>query len=173
MPSGAVSWPDGWRRRRTSCWTWLPRSTAGRWSPTSPLMSASTLTYAWFIQPYLIEIDFPLPLFGVIWTLLNITVGTSSMFAYKIERRFAQKQTMCFIYISIAVGFILTGCFVSIWALPILFLFYIVRGIATPLLKDYIHVLIDSDVRATVLSLRNMFIRIIFAIIGQIGRAHV
>ena len=134
----------------------------------SSLIGAATLTYAWFIQPYLIEIDFPLPLFGVIWTLLNITVGTSSMFAYKIERRFAQKQTMCFIYISIAVGFILTGCFVSIWALPILFLFYIVRGIATPLLKDYIHVLIDSDVRATVLSLRNMFIRIIFAIIGPL-----
>ncbi|HPR61103.1 MAG TPA: MFS transporter, partial [Prolixibacteraceae bacterium] len=134
----------------------------------SSLIGAATLTYAWFIQPYLIAIDFPLPLFGVIWTLLNLTVGTSSIFAYKIEHRFSQKQTTGFIYIAISLGFIVTAAFVSLWAIPLLFVFYIVRGIATPVLKDYINMLIGSEVRATVLSLRNMFIRIIFAIIGPL-----
>ena len=47
-----------------------------------------------------------------------------------------------------------------------MFLFYIVRGIATPVLKDYINRLCSSDVRATVLSVRNFVIRVIFAIIG-------
>jgi MFS family permease len=134
----------------------------------SSLIGAATLTYAWFIQPYLIEIDFPVPLFGVMWTLLNLTVGTSSFFAYKVEKRFTQKQTTGFIYIAIAIGFIITAFFIQLWAIPVLFLFYIVRGIATPVLKDYIHGLISSEVRATVLSLRNMFIRLIFAITGPI-----
>lgn len=134
----------------------------------SSLIGTATLTYAWFIQPYLQEIDWPLALFGVIWTALNLTVGFSSMMAHRVEHRFSQRQSTGIIFLSVAGGFIFTGLFISVWALPLLFLFYMVRGIATPVLKDYIHLLIDSDVRATVLSLRNMFIRINFAMIGPI-----
>ena len=134
----------------------------------SSLIGAATLTYAWFIQPFLIVAKVPLPLFGVIWTLLNLTVGTTSIFAYKIERRYSQKQTTGFIYIAIAIGFLLSAVYISWWSIPVLFLFYMVRGVATPVLKDYINILIDSEVRATVLSLRNMFIRIIFAITGPL-----
>jgi MFS family permease len=134
----------------------------------SSLIGAATLTYAWFIQPYLIALKLPVATFGIIWTLLNLTVGFSSIFAHRIEKHFTQVQTTGFIVISIASGFILTAAFVSVWAIPLLFLFYLIRGIATPVLKDYINSMIDSDNRATVLSLRNMFIRIIFAITGPI-----
>lgn len=134
----------------------------------SALIGTATLTYAWFIQPFLIEIKLPLPLFGVIWTLLNLTVGTTSIFAHKIESHFTQKQSTLFIFLSISIGFILTALNISVWAIPIIFVFYMVRGIATPVLKDYINGLIESNVRATVLSLRNMFIRVNFAIIGPI-----
>ncbi|MBN2807108.1 MAG: MFS transporter [Prolixibacteraceae bacterium] len=134
----------------------------------SSLIGAATLTYAWFIQPYLIALKLPVATFGIIWTLLNLTVGFSSIFAHRIEKHFTQVQTTGFIVISIALGFMLTAAFVSIWAIPLLFLFYLIRGIATPVLKDYINVMIDSENRATVLSLRNMFIRIIFAITGPI-----
>jgi MFS family permease len=134
----------------------------------SSLIGTATLTYAWFIQPYLIEINLPLPIFGVVWTLLNLTVGTTSIYAHRIESRFTQKQISASIFILISTGFILTATFISVWAIPVLFLFYMVRGIATPVLKDYINLLIESEVRATVLSLRNMFIRINFAIIGPV-----
>ena len=134
----------------------------------SSLIGTATLTYAWFIQPFLIEAKLPVALFGVVWTVLNLTVGTSSIFAHKVESRFSQKQTTAFIFISISLGFIFTSFYISLWAIPLIFLFYIVRGAATPILKDYINTLIDSDVRATVLSLRNMFIRIIFAVIGPL-----
>lgn len=134
----------------------------------SSLIGAATLTYAWFIQPFLIAVNMPVATFGIVWTCLNLTVGFSSIFAHRIEKHFTARQTSRFIIISISLGFILTAIFVNIWAIPLLFLFYIVRGIATPVLKDYINVLIKSENRATVLSLRNMFIRIIFAIIGPI-----
>jgi MFS family permease len=116
----------------------------------------------------LIEIDIPVAFFGVFWTLLNITVGTSSIYAHKVRERFSQKQTTRFIYISIGLGYIITAAFISLWIIPVLFAFYLVRGVATPVLKDYINYLIESEVRATVLSLRNMFIRINFAIIGPV-----
>jgi MFS family permease len=134
----------------------------------SSLIGTATLTFAWFLQPVLIEIDIPVALFGVFWTLLNITVGTSSIYAHKFRERFSQKQTTRFIYISIGLGYIITAAFISLWIIPVLFAFYLVRGVATPVLKDYINYLIESEVRATVLSLRNMFIRINFAIIGPV-----
>lgn len=134
----------------------------------SSLIGTATLSYAWLIQPFLIEAKLPVAFFGVIWTILNITVGISSIFAHKIETQFSQKQNTGFIFLSISMGFIITATHISLWFIPIIFLFYIVRGAATPILKDYINILINSDVRATVLSLRNMFIRIIFAIIGPL-----
>lgn len=134
----------------------------------SALIGTATLTYAWFIQPFLIEADLPLAFFGIVWTVLNLVVGISSIYAHKIEKKYSKKQTTGFIFLSIAMGFIATSSYISLWTIPVIFLFYIVRGIATPVLKDYINILIDSDVRATVLSLRNMFIRINFAVIAPI-----
>ena len=47
--------------------------------------------------------------------------------------------------------------------LAILFVFYIIRGFATPILKGYINQMTFSEMRATVLSIRNFIIRLIFA----------
>jgi sugar phosphate permease len=52
--------------------------------------------------------------------------------------------------------------------IAILFGFYMVRGIATPVLKDRINQHTDSKVRATILSIRNFEIRIIFAAVGPV-----
>ena len=53
-----------------------------------------------------------------------------------------------------------------IWGISVLFLFYLMRGLATPVLKDYINRLAESNTRATVLSVRNFMIRLLFAGIG-------
>ena len=47
-----------------------------------------------------------------------------------------------------------------------LYLFYSVRGYATPLLKGLINNNCDSSTRATVLSIRNLFVRFGFALLG-------
>ena len=49
-----------------------------------------------------------------------------------------------------------------------LYLFYLVRGYATPVLKDYINRITASHIRATVLSVRNFIIRLLFAITGPL-----
>jgi MFS family permease len=132
----------------------------------SSVIGASTLTMAWFVQPYFKLIALPLALFGLMWTLLNLTVGFSSMFADKIENYFKFKKLLIGITIFIPAGFIIISQINTLWGIAVLFIFYYIRGIATPVLKDYINKLCDSDVRATVLSVRNFVIRIIFAILG-------
>jgi len=90
------------------------------------------------------------------------------MYSYRIERLLGQRNTLLLIVILISVGFILTSIEISLAGIAILFGFYMVRGIATPVLKDYINQYTDSKVRATILSIRNFEIRIIFAAVGPI-----
>lgn len=134
----------------------------------SSFTGAATLTYAWFVQPYFQEAGVPVSVFGILWTLLNLSAGVFSMFAYRIERILGNKKTLLLIVIFISLGFILTSLEISLAGIAILFGFYMIRGIATPVLKDQINQYTDSKVRATILSVRNLEIRIIFAAIGPV-----
>lgn len=132
----------------------------------SSVIGCATLTLAWFIQPYLKDLDMEVSTIGVVWTLLNLTVGFVALLAHRVEGYLGKIGTSVFIVIGISSGFILTGWFHSLIGVGVLFFFYFVRGIATPVLKDYINRITESDMRATVLSVRNFIIRICFAAIG-------
>ena len=134
----------------------------------SSFTGAATLTYAWFVQPYFKEAGVPVSFFGILWTMLNLTTGVFSLFAYRIERWMGRKNTLLLIVILLTAGFILTSVVVSLAGIAILFGFYMARGLATPVLKDYINQYTDSKVRATILSVRNLEIRLIFAAVGPI-----
>ncbi len=132
----------------------------------SAIIGTATLTMAWFAQPYFEFVELPLSLFGILWTALNLTVGIAAMIAYRVERRLGARLTVLLLAILIPAGYLALGQLSSIWAISILFFFYIIRGLATPVLKDYIHRLTSSDVRASVLSVRNFIIRICFVLVG-------
>lgn len=132
----------------------------------SSVIGCATLTLAWFIQPYLRDLNLEVSTIGIIWTLLNLTVGFVALWAYRVDEYLGKTGTSIFIVIGISVGFILTGWFNSMIGIGVLFFFYFVRGIATPVLKNYINQITQSEMRATVLSIRNFIIRICFAIIG-------
>ena len=132
----------------------------------SAIIGTATLTMAWFAQPYFEFVELPLSLFGIMWTALNLTVGFAAMVAWRVERRLGASLTVLLLVILVPAGYLALGQLQHIWAISILFLFYIVRGVATPVLKDYIHRLTSSEVRATVLSVRNFIIRICFIIVG-------
>ena len=133
----------------------------------SSIIGAATLTMATLlVQKYFLLIELPLFYFGILWPALNITVGAVALYAYKIERKLKKTNSLILISIFIPLGFIVLSQVIGYWGLLILFVFYVFRGFATPILKDYINQLCNSDVRATVLSVRNFVIRIFFAIIG-------
>lgn len=134
----------------------------------SSFAGASTLTMAWIAQPYFKEANIPVEWFGIVWTLLNITVGIGSAYAFRIERRFGAIWTTTGFTILLSMSYFLLGLKVWLPGLAVLFVFYIARGVATPTLKDYLNRITESNVRATVLSVRNFTIRIIFAIMGPI-----
>jgi MFS family permease len=134
----------------------------------SAVTGTATLTFAWLVQPFFKAIDLPVEMFGIFWTALNLAVGVSSVFAHKVELFLGKRNSLLVIVILIVAGYFLSGIAISYWGIAFLFLFYLVRGLATPILKNYINQYTESEVRATMLSVRNFIIRITFAVIGPL-----
>ena len=84
------------------------------------------------------EVGNPDSYYGVIWTVLNLTVGLSALYSDQVERYFGMRKSNTFILLIIVGGYISLAYNLTYWGLAILFIFYIVRGFATPILKGYI-----------------------------------
>ncbi len=134
----------------------------------SAVTGTATLTFAWLVQPFFKAIDLPVEMFGIFWTALNLTVGISSVFAHRVEIFLGKRYTLLVIILFLSVGYFLAGIAITFWGIAFMFLFYLVRGLATPILKNYINQYTESEVRATMLSVRNFIIRITFAVIGPL-----
>jgi MFS family permease len=134
----------------------------------SSVIGFSSLSMAWFAQIFFFEINLRDQLYGVLWAALNLTVGIGSLLAFRIKSNRIHSGIWALILFCTAGGFMLCGLFVSYWSLIVLFIFYLVRGVSSPLMKDYLNQLTDSSVRATILSIRSFIIRIMYAILGPI-----
>lgn len=134
----------------------------------SSIIGSATLSMAWVYPLYLKEIGFREIYIGTSSTVLNLVVGLTTLVAYKIEQKLRPKTTVVGITIVITGAFIIAGWLHSAWVLPLLLVFYFSRGIATPVLKDYINRITPSDIRATVLSIRSLIIRAYFAVLAPL-----
>ena len=123
---------------------------------------------AWIYPVYLSKLNFKEIHIGFSSTVLNLTVGLTTLYAYKIEQRLQPRITILTFTLVITSMFIALGFTHAAWAILLLWLFYISRGVASPVLKDYINRITSSDMRATVLSLRSLFIRANFAILAPL-----
>lgn len=139
----------------------------------SSLVSASTLTMVWFIQPYLLATKVPVELFGFVWAGLMMVAAFFSWHARRIERSLGRRGSFVLLIMLPVIGYGLTSISFHIWSPVFLVCFYIARGILDPVLSAYINGMITSDVRATVLSVKNIFGRLIFVVVGPaVGRVN-
>lgn len=132
----------------------------------SAVTGASTLTMAWFAQPYFIQAGLTVSWFGVAWAILNLSVGITAIYAWKIEARLGAPATVILFTLALLGGYFGLAFFNPAVGLCLLLLFYLARGLATPTLRTYINRITTSDIRATVLSVRNFVIRLLFAVLG-------
>ena len=123
---------------------------------------------AWTIQTYFVIQDFSEIQTTTIWVLLNLTVALSSLFSNKLEKIFGIKPMILMIVILVPFGYFALGIPSLVVSLLFAFLFYFVRGYATPVLKELIQNYCDTEIRATVLSVRDLLIRLGFTIVGPI-----
>ena len=132
----------------------------------SSVIGVSTLMMAWLAQPFLKDIGVNMKNYGLVWAALNIIVGVFAFRAHHIEKRFTELTSLYIIGIITVSTYFFIGTHMTYLSLLVLFLFYANRGYATPLLRNYINRYTESNVRATVMSVRSFIIRISFAIIA-------
>ncbi len=134
----------------------------------SSIAGTATLSMAWLVQPLFVHLSLPLFLYGILIPVLNLTTGTVSIYAYAFEKKAGFERSLAVIAIGIPTMYLAIGWFNALWALSFLLLFYIIRGVATPMLKNHINSVTPSEIRATVLSLRSLIIRLAFVILSPI-----
>jgi hypothetical protein len=134
----------------------------------SSIIGFASLSMAWFAQIFIYETGLPHRYFGIIWTGLNSMVALGSLSAHRIDSFLGNKRVLIYILIFMSGGYFLASQTITSYGLVFLLIFYFVRGSAHPVLKDRINANTQSDVRATVLSVRSLLIRILFALLGPL-----
>jgi MFS family permease len=134
----------------------------------SSVIGFASLSMAWFAQIFLYKAGLPVRYFGITWTYLNLVVAAGSFTSFWVYHKLGLKTTLIFLLVLISGGFLLASQSISIYGILLLTLFYFVRGVAHPVLKDRINALTKSHVRATVLSIRSFVIRILFFALGPL-----
>lgn len=136
------------------------------------LFSATTGTAAlamtWFVQPLFAHYTLPLPLYGCFIPVLNLTAGTFSRYAHAIEKKLGFESTLFCITMGISLVYLAIGWIDATWGLIFLMIASMVRGVAAPVLNNHINRVTPSVIRATVLSIRNMIIRLTFVVAGPV-----
>jgi len=132
----------------------------------SSVTGIATLCMAWTSQIYFVTVGFSEVEITPIWVVLNLTVAIFSAYAYSVHHFLGSRVLFLLTSVYIPASYIFLGLFPLTFGLLSLLLFYAVRGYVTPVLKNFINNHCDSSVRATVLSVRNLIIRLGFALLG-------
>ncbi len=134
----------------------------------SSVIGAATLCMAWTAQVYFVHKGLDERAITPLWVLLNLLVAVTAAYTVKIKDRFGTRWLYLLLILMIPMGYILLGALPLVPAILALFVFYGVRGYATPLLKDLINQNCPSHIRATILSIRSLIIRVGFSVVGPL-----
>lgn len=132
----------------------------------SAVTGIATLCMAWSAQIYFVKNGLTEVTITPLWITLNLTVAMVAAVAAKTRQILGNRVSLLLIIIYIPSAYIFLGILPLFPALISLYLFYGVRGYATPVLKDLINQNCKSATRATVLSIRSLIIRLGFALLG-------
>ncbi len=134
----------------------------------SSTMGVATLSMAWFAQPFFENVNIPLAYFGILWAFLNLSAGITSFNSHYIYKSYKINKILLYLSLSMLILFTLLSLNQSIYGIIFIFFIYLLRGVATPILRNEININTESKKRATVLSIRSFIIRISFAIFAPI-----
>jgi hypothetical protein len=134
----------------------------------SSAIGVGTLSMAWSAQAYMAGKSFTETQLSIAWAILNMAAAISAWFPHRSKKILGGAGSIKLICVFIPCGFIALALLPLPLAMASLLLFYLLRGLATPLLKDYVNRHSPADYRATVLSIRSLVIRLGFAALGFI-----
>ncbi|MBI3983743.1 MFS transporter [Candidatus Microgenomates bacterium] len=132
------------------------------------VVSSLTYTMVWLYQPYFESVGIQLPWFGLLWAVL---VGSPLLVVRYVERYEAALGKRGALVSFVLIGFttyVVIGSVQTVWVLPAMLGFSFIRAVFTPTLRDYVNSLIESSIRATVLSVQALVARLLYVAAGPL-----
>ncbi len=119
----------------------------------------------WFYQPYFSLSGLDIVHFGFVFASFQVVAAITSKYSYKIEEKLGEKYSLSMLIVLIGVSYLLMSNFVYLFSFTFAFLHQFVRGFSKVVITDYINKLTKSEIRATILSAKNMIGQLIYSII--------
>ncbi len=131
------------------------------------LLMSTGIIGVWAYFLYYRSLGISIGYFGVIFAAFQLSSAFGSRSAHSIEKAIGKKQSYLILML-IAPTFLLLGVFKSILLLPLIFLNAFLWGTAFPIILDDINRLIQSEVRATIISVAHMIGSLSYVILAPL-----
>lgn len=128
----------------------------------------ATMIWVRLAQPYREQIWVPLSWFWILRAACNASVWIFSLITHKIETYISEKNLLISFAMLLVLTYIILWSFPVIRTLPVIIIFYATRGISWVVYSDIINKLSSSKERATIMSVKSLAFRWVFAIMWPI-----
>ncbi|MCB0333195.1 MAG: MFS transporter [Bdellovibrionales bacterium] len=118
----------------------------------------------WALQPYLKETGIPLGYNGFILAGLGLTGGIFASYTARIEKRFSLETLVFLLLYATSVSFLGLGILASVWALGFTLIHQLTRACHKIVFAHALHKEVESRLRATSVSVRNMLDKLMYAL---------
>ncbi len=128
---------------------------------------AATKASIWTQQAYLVFLNIDLFWFGPIAAIAFLAGGLASQLGPALDRSFGSRATLGLVAAGTAAGFAIGGSFPMPVMIPVLFVGAIAYGLAIPALKTLVNSQVESDRRATILSVLSLVPQLTFVALSH------
>jgi len=116
-------------------------------------------------QYYFKAVDLDLLYFGLVFALFQVVSAFSSKYAHKAEDRIGERRVLILLPFMVGLSFFMMGYYVVLWGILFVFFQQFVRGFRSVVVNDYINKLVNSEQRATILSVESLFGKLMYSLI--------
>jgi len=115
-------------------------------------------------QNYFELIELDLVYFGLVFASFQVVSAFSSKFAHKAEASMGKRNILILLPFVVGVSYILMGSYLWVWGFLFVFMQQFVRGFRMVVINDYINKLVESEHRATILSVESLFSKLMLSL---------
>lgn len=130
----------------------------------SAFLFAMNQSFFWQLQPYLLELEVPLSFNGLILAALGLLGSTFAATTSRWQRYISPERFIGFSVVALPMTLLVIGWDYRIWPLGLIVIHQFIRAGHCVLFSEILHGEIDSKLRATAMSLRNMIDKIGYGI---------
>lgn len=137
-----------------------------RWLLIYSAVIVGFINIAYFLyQPYFKLSGLNIVYFGMVFASFNVIVAISAKYSHLLEEKMGQKYSLILLFMLTGTSFLLMSNFIFLFSFVFALLIQFVQGFSSVVISDYVNKLTDSDIRATVLSVKSLIEKMFFAII--------